>query len=131
LVLPEDLLVLIFGLVILWIVVSIPVYTAGKLVTAGRADFGQAMGTTLGGGLVYLIVVWGVSFFLGALLGPVATVFALILGLAAWLAVFRSSFDTNWLSALGIVMVAWAVLVTLDFFLVRIFGVPFPEFWPW
>jgi hypothetical protein len=126
-----DLLILIVGLLILWIIVSIPVYVAGKLVTAGRADFGQALGSTLGGGLVYFLVFYGVAFFLGALLGPTATIFALILALAAWVAVYRASFSTSWLGALGIVVVAWAVLVILDLFVGRIFGVAFPEFWPW
>src|SRR5215472_12425420 len=92
-----DLLVLIVGLVILWIIVSIPVYAAGKLITGGRAHFGQAMGATLGGGLVYFLVYFGVAFFLGALLGPTATIFALILALVAWIAVYRASFDTGWL----------------------------------
>src|SRR5712691_9799681 len=89
------LLVLIVGLVILWIIVSIPVYAAGKLVTARKADFGQAMGATLGGGLAYFLVFYGVAFFLGALIGPIATIFALILALVTWIAVYRASFDTS------------------------------------
>jgi hypothetical protein len=96
-----DLLVLIVGLVILWIIVSIPVYAAGKLVTTGRANFGQAMGATLGGGLAYFLVYFGVTFFLGAILGPTATIFALILALITWVAVYRASFDTSWLGAKG------------------------------
>jgi len=126
-----DLLILVVGLLILWIIVSIPVYAAGKLVTAGRADFGQALGATLGGGLVYFLVYFGVAFFLGALLGPTATTFALILALVAWVAVYRASFDTSWLGAIGIVVVAWAVLLILNILVGRIFGASFPAFWPW
>src|SRR5438876_7413446 len=125
------LLILVVGLLILWIIVSIPVYAAGKLVTAGRADFGQALGATLGGGLVYFLVYFGVAFFLGALLGPTASTFALILALVAWVAVYRASFDTGWLGAVGIVVVAWPVLVILNLFVGRLFGASFPEFWPW
>jgi hypothetical protein len=122
---------LMVGLLILWIIVSIPVYAAGKLVTAGRADFGQALGATLGGGLVYFLVFYGVAFFLGALLGPTAATFALILALIAWVSVYKASFSTSWLGALGIVVVAWAVLVILNLLAGRMFGTSFPEFWPW
>jgi len=51
-----DLLILIVGLVILWIIVSIPVYIAGKIVTAGKSTFGEAMLATLFGPIVYVIV---------------------------------------------------------------------------
>ena len=124
------LLFLIVGLVILWIIISIPVYFAGKAITGGKADFGQAMGATLGGGLAYFVVYYGVSIFLGALLGPSAAVLALILALIVWLAVYRASFDTNWIGAIGIVVVAWLILIVLDFFLLRLFGVGFPDFFP-
>ena len=39
----SGLLVLVAGLVVLWIIVSIPVYVAGKLITVGRGGFGDAM----------------------------------------------------------------------------------------
>ena len=81
------LLFLIVGLVILCVIVSIPVYFAGKAITGGKADFGQAMRATLGGGLAYFVVYYGVSIFLGVLLGPSAAVFALILALLVWLEV--------------------------------------------
>src|SRR5438132_4515016 len=112
------------ALIILWIIISIPVYFAGKLITAGKANFGQAMGATLGGGLVYFIVFYGVAFFLGALLGPSsATILGFILALIAWLAIYRASFETSWIGALGIVFVAWIVLIILDLLLTRAFGV--------
>jgi len=124
------LLFLIVGLIILWNIISIPVYFAGKAITGGKADLGQAMGATLGGGLAYFVVYYGVSILLGALLGQSATVFALILALIVWLAVYRASFDTNWIGAIGIVIVAWLILIVLDFFLLRLFGVGFPDFFP-
>ena len=119
------------ALIILWIIISIPVYFAGKLITAGKANFGQAMGATLGGGLVYFVVFYGVAFFLSALLGPSsATILGFILALIAWLAIYRASFETSWIGALGIVFVAWIVLIILDLLLTRAFGVTFPDFFP-
>lgn len=126
----SGLLIWIVGLVILWVVISIPVYFAGKIINEGKAHFGQAMGATLGGVIIYFIVSYGVRFFLGALLGPPAAILGLILALVAWLAVYRASFATSWIRALGIVVLAWIVLIILDFFLVAIVGVGIPRFYP-
>ena len=118
------------GLVILWVVISVPVYFAGKAIKGGNAGFGQAMGATLGGVIVYYIVYLIVAFFLGSVIGPSADVLALLLGLIAWLAVFRASFHTSWIGAIGIVFVAWLFLLVLDLLLVAAFNVPFPKFYP-
>ena len=88
------------------------------------------MGATLGGVIVYWIVFLVVAYALGSVMGSSAGVFALILGVLAWLAVFRGSFHTSWLGAVGIVVLAWLILVVLDFILVAIFGVRFPDFFP-
>lgn len=124
------LLLLLVSLVILWIIVSIPVYFAGKAITGGKASFGEAMGATLGGGLGYFVVYYGVVFLLGPLLGSSTAFLALILAFIVWLAVYRASFDTGWIGALGTVIVAWLILLILDFFLVQLFGVTFPDFIP-
>jgi hypothetical protein len=124
------LLIWVVGLVILWVVISIPVYFAGKVINQDKARFGQAMGATLGGELVYFIILYGVVFFLGASLGATAALLGLGLALLAWLAVYRASFDTSWMRALGIVLVAWLVLLVLDALLVAFLGVSIPKFYP-
>jgi len=124
------LLFLLVTLVILWIIISIPVYFAGKAVTGGKASFGEAMGATLGGGLAYFIVYYGVVLLLGSILGSSTALLALILAFIVWLAVYRASFDTSWFGALGIVIVGWLILLVLDFFLVQLFGVSVPDFIP-
>jgi len=127
---PLSLAVYLVGLVILWVIVSIPVYFAGKAIKGGNAGFGQAMGATLGGVIVYWIVFLVVAYFVGSVIGPPADALALILGLVAWLGVFRAAFHTSWLGAIGIVFVAWLILLVLDFLLVVIFNAPFPKFYP-
>jgi hypothetical protein len=126
----SGMLVWVLGLVILWVVISIPVYFAGKMITEGKARFGQAMGATLGGELVYFIILYGVVFFLGPSLGATAALMGLGLALIAWLAVYRASFDTTWTRALGIVVVAWLVLFVLDAILLALVGVSIPKFYP-
>jgi len=63
-----SLLVTIIGLIILWIIVSIPVWLAGKAVTGGKATFGEAMIATLFGPIVYAITLIIVGYFLGTLI---------------------------------------------------------------
>jgi hypothetical protein len=127
---PLGFAVYLIGLVILWIVVSIPVYFAGKAIKGRSANYLEAMGATLGGVVVYYVVFFVVRLFLGAVIGTAAGVIALLLGFIAWLAVFRAAFHTSWLGAIGIVVLAWLILLVLDFLLVAIFGVGFPNFFP-
>jgi hypothetical protein len=126
-----SLLIILVGLIILWIIVSIPVYIAGKIVTAGRASLGNAMLATLLGPIVYAIVLFGVDFFLGALIGSSVFIWAFILAFIAWLAVYKSVFETGWLGALGIAILAVIVFFILSLVLAAIFGITFPrEFFP-
>jgi hypothetical protein len=123
-------IILVVALIILWVVVSLPVYAAGKMVTDGKAEFGDAMAATLGGAIVYFIVLWGVVFFLTPVFGSETGIFAFILALLAWLAVYSASFDTGFFATIGIVLVAWLVFFLVDILLVSTIGVSFPKFYP-
>jgi hypothetical protein len=109
-----NLVALIIGLVILWIIVSIPAYLAGKVVTVGRSTFGEAMLATLFGPIVYAVTLFVVDFFLGAIIGGAAYVFALILAFIAWIWVFKASFRTGWLGGLGIAVLTVIVFAILS-----------------
>jgi hypothetical protein len=106
----------IVGLVILWIIVSIPAYLAGKIVTGGRATLGEAMAATLLGPIVYFIMLVGVGFFLKGTLGGAAYALGYILAFVAWVWVYKHTFRTGWLGGLAIAIVA--ILVFLLFGLV-------------
>ena len=95
----EEVLLLALFLLALWIVASIPVYFSGKIITDGEADFGSAMGATLGGAMFYVIVLWAGTFPLSPFLGASALVISFALAVLAWLAVYRSSINTSWLGA--------------------------------
>jgi hypothetical protein len=124
------LLVLAVGLLILWIVVSIPVYISGELITGGKTDFGSAMGATLGGAVMYVLILWLGTFFLTPILGSAALAISFVLALFIWVAVYGAAFDAGWLGALAIVIMSWIVLVVLDVILTSLFGVSFPKFYP-
>jgi hypothetical protein len=127
-----DLLVIIIGLIILWIIVSIPAYIAGKIVTAGRSTFGEAMLATLFGPIVYGIVLVVVSFFLGAVIGSSgAYVLALILALIAWIGVYKSTFRTGWLGAMAIAILALIIFIIIALVIAALFGTAIPaSFFP-
>ena len=126
-----ELLVYFIGLVVLWVVISVPVYFAGKAITGGKASFGNAMWATLGGGLAFYIVFFVVAYFLGSVVGSSEAVgLATLLGVIVWLAVYRGAFETGWLGAIGIVILAWIILLILDFILAHTFGVRIPDFFP-
>lgn len=117
-------------LILIWIIISIPVYIAAKIVTGGKATFGQAMLATLLGPIVYVLVLSLTSIFLGFLVGPYAFLLALILAFIAWLGVYKSSFNTGWLQALGIALLAIVILFILSLILAIIFGAIVPILFP-
>jgi hypothetical protein len=125
------LLIILIGLVILWIIVSIPAYIAGKIVTAGKSTFGEAMLATLLGPIVYAIVLVGVSFFLGAIIGSAAYILALILALIAWIGVYKSTFRTGWLRAIAIGILAIIIFIIISIIIAALLGVTIPgQFFP-
>jgi hypothetical protein len=108
------LMVVLAVLIALWIVVSIPVYIAAKAVTGGKASLGQAMIATLLGPIVFAIVRAIAILFLGFLGVAPSALLALVLAFIAWLWVYKSSFDTGWLQALGIALLAIVVFFVLS-----------------
>ena len=125
-----DLIVLLVAFVIIWVVASFPAYIAGKMVTGGKATFGEAMGATLGGVIVYALTIVLVGFFLGAVIGPTALVWGVILGFVAFLAVYKSAFHTGWLGAFGIAVISVLVALVLNLIVGALFGVSFPASLP-
>jgi hypothetical protein len=110
----------------MWIVVSIPVWIAGKLLTGGKSSFGSALLATLAGPIVYFLVTYLVDFFLSAFIGTTAFIFGYILALIAWIWVYKASFHTGWLRAIMIAILAWVIFIVLSFVLGLIFGVTYP-----
>jgi hypothetical protein len=121
-----SLIVGIVGLIILWIIVSIPVWLAGKAITGGKASFGDAMLATLFGPIVYVITLFLVGFLLGGLIGSSAYIIALILALVAWIWVYKASFKTGWLGAIGIAILAWVIFIVISIIFGALFGIIVP-----
>ncbi len=125
-----DTLVLLGALIVIWIIASLPAYVSAKMVTGGRATLGEAMVATLGGVIVYGLTVVVIAFFLGAVIGPTALVWAAILGFMAFLGVYKSAFHTGWLGAFAIAVVSVVVAVVINLVVGALFGVSFPAALP-
>jgi hypothetical protein len=122
-----SLLFTVVGLIVLWIVVSIPVWLAGKAVTGGKATFGEAMIATLFGPIIYVVTLIIVDFFLGALIGSTAYIIALILAFIAWIWVYKASFKTGWLGGIAIAILAVIIFAVISIIIGAIFGVVVPS----
>ena len=125
----------IIGLLVLWIIVSIPVWIAAKILTRGRVKFSRAMLVTALGPIIYAIVFFLFAALLTAIVGdstvPIITGF--IVAFIAWIGVFKKGFDTGWLRALGIAILAiivFAVIGLIISFLIQLIAPEAPPITP-
>ena len=107
----------VIGLFALWIIVSVPVWIAAKILTLGKARFTRAMLVTAIGPIVYAIVFFLSAALLTLTFGGKTLLIALsfVIAFVAWIGVFKKGFMTGWLRALGI-----AVLATIVFAIVGV-----------
>jgi magnesium-transporting ATPase (P-type) len=104
------LVIAIVSILIIWALVSIPVWISAKILTMGRAKFGCAMLVTAVGPIVYSIVFFISTLLLSSL--PIrSNIFslnwlALAAAFIAWIYVIKKGFKTDWIRALGISVLA-------------------------
>lgn len=106
----------IISLVIIWAIVSVPVWISAKILTSGRARFGRAMLVTAAGPIVYALVLVISTSFLSLAVGnrsPIIVSIGLILAFLAWIYVFKRGFETGWLRGTGIALLAIIVFVII------------------
>lgn len=105
----------IIGLIALWIIVTIPVWIAAKILTLGKAKFTRAMLVTAVGPIVYAIVFFLSAAILTLAFGDTAmlAVIAFIIAFIAWIGVFKKGFDTGWIRALAIAILAIIVFAVI------------------
>lgn len=116
----------IIGLLIIWIIVSIPVYIAAKLVAGGRAHFGSAMLATLVGPIIFAIVL-SIGYYLTSRIIPAFSFLALFVAFLAWIWVYRAAFGTGWFHAFGVAILA-VVIATIILVLLSFLGLEFVAF---
>jgi hypothetical protein len=119
----------IIGLLVLWMIVSIPVWIAAKVLTAGRVSFSRAMLVTALGPIVSAIVFFIFAALLTAIVGDptLPVIMGLIVAFVAWIGVFKRGFHTGWLRALGIAILAIIVFAVIGLMISLLMQVIVPE----
>ena len=119
----------IIGLLVLWVIVSIPVWVAAKILATGRVSFSRAMLVTALGPIVAAVVFFIFAALLTAIVGDsiLPVIIGLIVAFAAWIGVFKRGFHTGWLRALGIAILAVIVFAVIGLIISLLMQVIVPE----
>jgi hypothetical protein len=113
---------IIIALIIGWIIISIPAWITGKIVTGGRATFGEAMLATILGPIVYVLILVAADFLLGGLIGGLGYILGFILAFIAWIWVYKSTFRTSWFGGFAIAIICILVFIVLLLITGYLFG---------
>ena len=102
--------------VIIWAIVSIPVWISAKILTSGRARFARAMLVTAAGPIVYALVLIISTRLLSLAIENRSSLImsvGLVLAFLAWIYVFKRGFETGWIRGAGIALLAIIVFVII------------------
>jgi len=109
-------IIAIISLVIIWAIVSIPVWISAKILTSGRARFARAMLVTAAGPIVYALVLIISTRLLSLAIENRSSLImsvGLVLAFLAWIYVFKTGFETGWIRGAGIALLAIIVFVII------------------
>jgi hypothetical protein len=99
---------------IIWAILSVPVWISAKILTSGRAKFARAMLVTAAGPIVYIIaLIISTSILLAAIGSRSSIILGLVLAFLAWIYVFKRGFETGWIRGAAIALLAIIVFVIL------------------
>jgi hypothetical protein len=109
-------IITIVSLVIIWAIISVPIWISAKILTSGRARFGRAMLVTAIGPIVYALVLIISTSFVSLALGnrlSLIMLLGVVLAFLAWIYVFKRGFETGWIRAAAIAVLAIIVFVVI------------------
>ena len=109
-------IIAITSLVIIWAIVSIPVWISAKIFLSRRASFGRAMLVTAVGPIVYAVVLIISTTIILLAIGnrlSLITSLGVVLAFLAWIYVFKKGFGTGWIRATAIAIIAILVFVMI------------------
>jgi len=109
-----SLVAFIIGLVVIWIIVTIPVYIIAKFFMP-KASLRDALVATIFGPLVYVVTLFAADYLLAAVIGILGYILALAFAFIAWVWIFKISFRTGWLRGLVIALLAIVVFAFLSY----------------
>lgn len=99
----------IIGLFVAWIVLSIPLYLAAKVVSGKHATFGRALLASLVGPVIEYLFLFIFILFLTPFIGLLSVPISLLLAIIILIYVYASIFHTSWLGGLGIAIISFII----------------------
>jgi|YelNatPaOPRAMG01_1025707.scaffolds.fasta_scaffold51135_2 hypothetical protein len=99
--------------IVTWVIISIPVYLAAKIMTGGKATFIEALLGSVAGPIVYFVTLGLAEGFLSLVFFPISIPVGFLLALLALLWVYKAVFGTSWLGAFLIALVATVFTIVL------------------
>jgi hypothetical protein len=109
------LVIAIVSILIIWALVSIPIWISAKILMVSHTKFGHAMLVTAVGPIVYSVVLFISTLLLSSLPigsnGFLLNWLALAVAFIAWIYIIKKGFKTGWIRALGISILAIIVFV--------------------
>lgn len=94
------------GFVVVWMITSLAVFAAGRIMVGSYATFPKALALILVGTLLI-----GVTYMAASLL--LTPFFGWIVAFLVWLGLIKHFFRTGWIVALIISILAWVILMLL------------------
>ncbi len=116
---------ILLGLIIIWIIVSIPVFISARIIVGRQASFGEAMLATLVGPIVFGIILT-IGYVITQRVFSGLGIIAFLLGFIAWIAVYKGVFRTGWIRAFGIALLA-IIVALIVFVILALVGLAFND----
>ena len=107
---------------LVWVIISIPIYFAARIVAGRKTTFGKALIASLVAPLVTLFFFFVVAVVLAPFLGPLAIMLAMLVALFMLIYLYSSIFDTGLLGGFAIAVfsvilsfIVWGILSVMIF----------------
>lgn len=116
---------IILTIVIAWIIISIPIYLAGKIISGKHTTFGKAMLAAIIAPLITLFFFFLVTIGLAVFLGPFSLLVGGIIAILVLSYVYGSIFDTSLLGGFGIALLGTVITYVMAVVVVAIMSAVF------
>lgn len=118
---------IVLTIIIAWIIISIPLYLAGKLISGKHTTFGRAMLAAIVAPVVTLFFFFLVTVGLALFLGPFSLIVGGIIAILVLSYVYASIFDTSLLGGFGIAIlgtiITYIMTLIVAALMVSLFGI--------
>ncbi len=114
--------VIILTILVSWIIISIPIYLAGKIISRRHATFGKAMLAAIAAPIITLIFFFIVTVGLAIFLGPLAIILGFIVSILVLSYVYASIFSTGLLGGFAIAVLGTIITYVVIFVVAILLG---------